>query len=327
MKRRPTPLRSGILSDGLQRRHFHPVGPAAKKRAKAAAERRRQLIDWLRKKCRHSAEALRLAETMQACGPGHRCLSGACPECSQATQNLIVQLLKAFVATKPSDEKIAIISIAQARSAVSLGQLHQFSVENFVRRLKYGLAKAGAEWVIGGIDFSQNEHAARRYEPFWLPHFFGFTATSDLKGLRQRLKQAFPKSDAIPRPVSVKAWDGRQKAFRYAFKSTFVRRVGLDDAKRFDPNAGKPRSCRNTRKQRLRSAERLELLLHLDAIGSDARLVMFKAQLRRMRDGPTITEVPGKLRKLASEQYPESTPETTLPRPKNGPKRAIDSKK
>ena len=57
-------------------------------------------------------------------------------------------------------------------------------------------------------------------------------------------------------------------------KSKFFRRIGSDEGQRFNKTNGKDRSCRATDKQPLRSSQRRELLLHLDQIGLQGRLVL-----------------------------------------------------
>jgi hypothetical protein len=57
-------------------------------------------------------------------------------------------------------------------------------------------------------------------------------------------------------------------------KSKFFRRIGSDEGQRFNKTNGKDRSCRATDKQPLRSSQKRELLLHLDQIGLQGRLVM-----------------------------------------------------
>ena len=69
-------------------------------------------------------------------------------------------------------------------------------------------------------------------------------------------------------------WDGKKRPIRYMVKSKFWRRIGTDDGERFDKTNGEQRSCRATDKQPLPSSRKRELLLHLDQIGLQGRLVM-----------------------------------------------------
>jgi hypothetical protein len=59
------------------------------------------------------------------------------------------------------------------------------------------------------------------------------TSTPDPEDLKKRLQVQFPKSDAIPRPVKVQAWDGKKKPIRYMMKAKFFRRIGTNDGERF----------------------------------------------------------------------------------------------
>ena len=74
-------------------------------------------------------------------------------------------------------------------------------------------------------------------------------------------------------------WDGDKRALRYILKPNFWRRVATDDAEQFDKKAGITRSCRATDKQRLRSKQKKELLVHLDEIGMQSRLLFRCCQL------------------------------------------------
>jgi hypothetical protein len=109
--------------------------------------------------------------------------------------------------------------------------------------------------------------------------------------LKRKLRKQFPTTDAIPRPVTVKVWDGRNAALRYAVKDIFWRRIGSDDGKRFDKRTGTERSCRATDKQPLRSSQRCELLLHLDDVGLQGRLLSRQAQFLHLgKYGPAIVK-------------------------------------
>jgi hypothetical protein len=114
---------------------------------------------------------------------------------------------------------------------------------------------------------------------------------NSLAGLKRELRKLFPRTDVIPRPVTVKRWDGDSDAIRYALKPTFWRRIGVDNAKRFAKGKPRNRSCRATNKQRLRSRQKRELLLHLDKIGLQGRLFFRWVQFVNLRGvGPTIAK-------------------------------------
>jgi hypothetical protein len=175
--------------------------------------------------------------------------------------------------------KIVRLSIVPADGLTNLGQLSLAQHQRNVRRWKEALGRAGATWFIGGSDWSFNEHQDDRYQPHWAHHFYGFTATTDPDGLKKQLQAQFPKTDAIPRPVKVQEWDGKKKAIRYMAKAEFFRRIGSDEGQRFNKANGKKRSCRATDKQPLRSSQKRQLLLHLDQIGLQGRLMLRWVQI------------------------------------------------
>ncbi len=180
------------------------------------------------------------------------------------------------------------ITIVLPSAVAKLGALDQFDVANLERRFKYLFDKAGLAWVVGCLDYSVNFHKDGNYEPHWSVHLHGFTVTDDLRALRTSLIKVIEKTDAVPRPVMILPWDGSKKATRYVVKTSFYRRQGIDNAQRFNPDTQKTRKSRATNRQRLLSSERLELALHLHAIGWQGRLFMRHAQLRRSQIGPTI---------------------------------------
>jgi hypothetical protein len=143
-----------------------------------------------------------------------------------------------------------------------------------LRRWKEGVGRAGVTWLVGATDWSFNEHAQARYQPHWQEHFYGFTVTDDVKQLKRNLKKQFPATDAIPRPVKVKVWDGDPTAIAYMLKREFWRRIGTDDGQRRGNDGNGKRECRATDKQPLTKSQEHELLLHLDKIGIQARLMM-----------------------------------------------------
>ena len=73
------------------------------------------------------------------------------------------------------------------------GQLRSLSIANFQRRIKYALAKANIEVAIGGVDFSFNEDRKGTYQPFWAPHLYVITTTSNKKAAEEGVGQVVPK--------------------------------------------------------------------------------------------------------------------------------------
>jgi hypothetical protein len=261
---------------------------------KAPPQQRRErieLVDWLRKKYKHRQACQNLADKLEACKRDARCKSPACPECSTAAQDLVTEVTRKFLKKKSKTAKIVAVSIVPADGTSSSGQLTPGQHHRNVRRWKDALGRAGVTWFLGGSDWSFNEHENDRYEPNWSHHLYGFTTTTDPEDLKKKLQAQFPKTDAIPRPVKVQEWDGDTKPIAYMVKLEFNRRIGTDEAQRFDKDTGENRSCRATDKQPLKSSQRRELLLHLDRIGLQGRLVLRWLQIVHLGTaGPAVVE-------------------------------------
>ena len=236
---------------------------------------RQHRVDWLRKKFKDDQPCQTLADKLHSCKPQARCKSPACPECAYAARRLLTTTIKKYLDDQSkAGNSIGCLSIVPADGITSPGQLSLAQHHRDVRRWKEGLGRAGVAWFLGGSDWSFNEHENKRYQPHWSHHFYGFTITNDLRSLKRDLQVQFHKTDTIPRPVKVQQWDGKPKPIRYMTKSKFFRRIGSDEGERFNKANGKNRSCRATDKQPLKSSPRRELLLHLDQIGLQGRLVL-----------------------------------------------------
>jgi hypothetical protein len=166
------------------------------------------------------------------------------------------------------------MSVVPADGEVRPGNLSPDQHARNIRRWKEALGRAGVTWFIGATDWSFNEHREARYQPSWQQHFYGLTVTDDAEALKQKLREQFPKTDAIPRSVQVKTWDGSVHALDYMMKPLFWRRIGTDDPQRHEKSTEEKRECRATDKQPLKSQQKNELLLHLNEIGIQGRFLM-----------------------------------------------------
>ncbi|MGA7452078.1 MAG: hypothetical protein WBW73_12625 [Rhodoplanes sp.] len=261
-------------------------------KASALRRERRRRARLLRKG--KTAAHQELAARLDSCKPRARCRSGACPECNYAAQKLYTRLLRNFIGKHAGSRTIAAVTLIPTQ-IIPPGNLSVASHRRAVDRLKYALRRAGVPWFVGGVDYSFNEHATNRYPGGWAWHVHGFAPTKNIDRLKRRLKRRFPKTDAVPRPVKVLAWDGRSIALRYTLKANFERRIGRDGGQRFSKTKGK-RTCRVTEKQRLRSAEKRELLLHLDQIGFGGRMLLRCAQFLNARAPEIVLRPPNAVR-------------------------------
>jgi hypothetical protein len=252
-------------------------------------ETREKRVQWLRKKGK-TAACLALAEKLAACSKRHRCHSAACPECGYAAQRLLAKVTRRFLKAHSNEGTTVCVTVVPNDGKKKPGKLNMRDHVNAIRRWKEKLGKAGVKWFVGATDLSLNEHAEGRYKRHWSLHFYGLTVTRDPEKLKRKLLQQFPKSDSTPRPVKVVEWDGNKKALHYILKPNFWRRVATDNAERHNKDTGSTRSCRATEKQRLRSKHKRELLIHLDEIGLQNRLMFRWSQFVNTKEkGPIIT--------------------------------------
>jgi hypothetical protein len=260
----------GKFSSGLTEDRY----PEGFPKGVALNMKKTKVVEWLRKKHNTDEAAMDLADRLEGCKKNDRCLSPACVKCSQAAKTFATKVVRKFLAAHPDRNKIVCVSVVPADGEVAKGKLSSQQHARNVRRWKEALGRAGVGWFVGAADWSFNEHTDDRYEHGWQQHLYGFTGTDDLKQLKKKLKKQFPASDAIPRPVQVKPWDGDKKAIRYMLKTDFRRRIGTDEGQRCEKDSTEKRECRATDKQPLRSSQKLELLLHLDQIGLSSRFLM-----------------------------------------------------
>jgi hypothetical protein len=245
--------------------------------AEFAYEERLRRIKFLRKHSNTDPKAKALAHRLESCDPDQRCLSGACPACGRLFQRWFVRRSKKFIAkhiSRPKHELVA-VSIVPWSPAVGLGQLLTINVGNLQRRLKYTLKKADLDVALGGIDFSFNEDHEQKYLPFWSPHFYLITSTADKATLKKKLCELFSKTEEVPRPVKITSFENIARRRSYALKMNFRRRIGYWEIK---SKKEKIRKCRNTSRDKLRAAERLELFIYLDQIGFADRVFFLSAK-------------------------------------------------
>jgi hypothetical protein len=180
-----------------------------------------ELVDWLRKKHSDDDAAMDLADRLDNCEPKKRCWSAACPCCAYAAQAFTTEVALKFLTAHPDRDKIVCVSVVPADGQIPAGHLDPDQHDRNTRRWKEALGRAGVTWFLGATDWSFNEHKNGRYHESWLEHFYGFTVTDDPKKLRRSLKEQFPPTDAIPRPVQMKSWDGDKTAIDYMMKPSY----------------------------------------------------------------------------------------------------------
>ena len=256
-------------------------------------EERLRRVRFLRKHGETHPQANMVAERLERCEVGNRCLSGACPECGQLFQRWFVRHSETFIAqhiVQPGRELVT-ITIVPIKAATRPGYLNEFSIVDFQRRLKYALKKVGLVVALGAVDFSFNEDKDGAYQPFWCPHIHLISSTEDSDALRKHLRKLFLSSRMVPVPVVIKSFTNNAYGISYALKMTFDRRIGYQKTKM--GTNGKLRTCRDTNNDKLRAEERLELFIYLDQIGSAPRVIYYGAEPKIISTGVVILKISG----------------------------------
>ncbi len=243
----------------------------------AKRENSYDLADRIERSGLDTREARALPARLRSCRPYHRCHSPACQECGPVERLLMALVVEEFVGDHENECFITFVTIIPRNSSVPKGSLHEFSLLNFKRRVRDGLAKTSALWAVGSVDFTLNEHQDDLYASHWSPHVHLIVGAANINKLTRDLRAAFPRCEQAPRPVMVNEWDGIANAFSYIFKPSifkpsFNRRISIEQTERFNPKTMRTRLCRATTYDRLRVSECIELALFLDAMGLGGRL-------------------------------------------------------
>jgi hypothetical protein len=239
--------------------------------------RRRRDVKLLRRHGKQNPAALSLANRIDCCDPQFRCASGACAECMRAVQRVCVAAAVDLIAT--SSVAIAVVSVVSRRARIEEGALSEPSLlfGPLATDLRRALRASGIRRAFGGFDVSANEHSCDRFQPHYRPHAWVFMSAERFDRSRKVFKAAFPAGKTVRRPVVAKLFDGRTRAFAYALKFEFQRRVTLPRTTAPDGTVRR----RNTRDRPLRALQKVELALALDSLGLGARLFLHGFRLIR----------------------------------------------
>ena len=234
-----------------------------------------------------------LADILSACRPARRCLSGACPVCGRAFQRWWVsETEKLAAATNPA--RLHAISIVLPDHRVRAGSLGNLDPTRLKRPLFETIKNIGGlDWLVGAIDLSLNDDHQKGLGIRWQPQFYLFASTTRIDLLSKVLRQKYPSTDVVRRPVQIKECDGSAQAISYGFKTFFVRRIAYQTEVGLPENR---RTCWHTRKVSLTAAEHILAMLWMHKVGFAGRL--FLRGVRMTRNGQHVGLVKLKIKKL-----------------------------
>lgn len=220
-----------------------------------------------------------LAKALDKCSRHNRCHSGACPVCTRREQVWFVERMNVF--EREVDEPLSVLSIVLPLR-LRPGCTTAHAKRQFGRMLaQLNRDLACLPWVVGGIDVSVNEHAGEVHKPCYQFQLWAFAPTRDLRRAEDRLRARFPAPRHVKRPVRVLPFDGDPRAFAYALKPNFDRRVTLPAiTEKQARTLGVTPRRQNTKHRPLRSAQEADLRLILHALGIKARLVLMGVEVK-----------------------------------------------
>jgi hypothetical protein len=286
----PKPLVAEVLGDERWYGNGEPRWEKARG-SDQAGHRRRCCVKRLRRVGKGQAAAEDLADLLDGCAPGNRCMSGACPECSRAIQRWFVANIRRLIHASDRERrrKLVALSIVFRTGAAKPGKLDTLDLANIRRSFTVVVnAIGGIHWFGAGFDISLNDYTARWAGTGWQLQLYGTANIKDRATLSKRLRTQYLPGVLISRPVQTKRSDGSASAVSYGFKTDFVRRVTYWGT--VGPE-GERRKCWQTRKVSLKPNEHLELLLWLHKIGLAGRLYFRGVRMRRTQNGVMLVEI------------------------------------
>ena len=230
---------------------------------------------------RTSIAASALADKLDACAPTSRpCLSGACPTCIRAQQRWFVRdtmrVLRPLVSNVSNPRyRARVLSLVPEFGRIRAGSLNTFDINSFRASVREALKASGIDYYKLGLDISLNQRAGVASRGFWQLQAWGFFHRPK-RGWRVKLKALLNPNGGVTNPVQVQKRDYLKAAAAYGVKSTFVRRVSYRKANLLRADRGE---CWNTRDRHLRGDAWVELMLFLDRIGLQRRLLLSSINL------------------------------------------------
>ena len=212
-----------------------------------------------------------LERVLRSCCPKQRCFSGGCPICTRALQRWFVIRGLSFSKRlhREVGQEFRILSAVPDFGQVRPKSLLQFDWPSFQERARRALRRAGIKRFVAGIDVSLNH-----WDGFPEDALFQFQLWALLEDPRgpwlKRLKSEINRSGKVVRPVRYFAPRRPRASLAYGIKDNFNRRVSyIED----NSHREHRRACRNTRDRPLKGERWAELMVFLDGIGLDGRVI------------------------------------------------------
>jgi hypothetical protein len=256
--------------------------------ARQAKKRRKATVFKLRWHANHAAllagsptpmtvAASALADKLDACVPPKRpCLSGACPVCIRAQQRwFVTETLHVMQPYVRHGYQAQALSLVPECGMTPVDSLSSFDIDKFLDAIRQALKACGIKHYKLGLDVSLNHRAGVVSPKIWQLQMWGFFHEPETHWREQLVAMIDPKG-GVKRPVEVKKRDSLKATAAYGVKSTFNRRESFLKANLHREDRGE---CWDTRDRHLRDDAWVELMLFLDRIGLQRRIVLSTTNL------------------------------------------------
>lgn len=199
--------------------------------AAAANTERRLQINRLRRSTVPGAD--RLADKLESCRQGRRCLSGACPVCVGRTRIwLIAEMLrhwpihgggtKARARSNCSHSALMAITLIRKTWIYPAGSLYQAEPKKLIDEVRHQFHRNGAgdAVVIGGLhgDFNAEDN-------YWQLHIHIIVSGANERTLNQLRKKHYQRTRQVYRPMKVDPVNDPVRQFSYVLKSYWPQKV------------------------------------------------------------------------------------------------------
>jgi hypothetical protein len=163
--------------------------------------------------------------SLVSCCPASPCGSAACPACNRHFRRWLIH--RGMWAFKDCHSSLVTVSAVHHSLSRPAGELQTLDLENAKRQFARHLERAGLGGlnVIGGIDFSFNEHQTNAREPHWQAHFYVICQGEKREAIKEALSNYYKATPSIPRPIRTRNVHTLMLPLSYAFKSVFFRRA------------------------------------------------------------------------------------------------------
>jgi hypothetical protein len=217
-------------------------------------------------------EALALAEKLSSCVHGNRCLSGACAMDGRAVQRWFVSASSSALPKlmTPAETAPKLLSLVPDFGRCRIGHLARFDMAAFRNSAAGALLASNITRYCFAVDASLNHDDGDVAHAYWQLQLWGFFREPNAPW-RAELKARANASGVVPKPIKVITSRSPVAAAAYGFKSTFNRRVSFIKTNLERDDRGE---CRNTRGRLLRGSAWTELMMFLDRVGLERRLLV-----------------------------------------------------